>query len=788
MSIRNRPSFTPLQIAGCVLWLDASDRNTFTTSGSSITQWRDKSPNGNLCTVTAGANSPQLSGSTVQARSSSSQSLSISQTFGNALVNKTLTIFFVGQRVTGSGFQYFLSGQTTASSQILQLGFFNDNMQINMYGPEYTVAIPTFSVSAEPTRIYSYSINSTTVEMVMNGTLLQSTSDTPRLTAFTGPQLGRRYTGGDQAFHNFNLNEMIAFSPTITISERRQIEGYLAQKWGISTSLPQGHPSALLTLYRAPRIIRRTPFFNSFSPIQISNCVLWLDAADSTTLTLNGSSVSQWNDKSGNNRNATQSTSSSQPLYVNSGLNNLPILNLTGRWMNLPSFTFSNITVVMIYRYNSFSGYADPIMLGNFSFFYVDNSSRIGIGRSLVTDEVLVNANTFLSTNTFAILIGTVSISGSTTSSLFFNGNVSSSLTNNSSGGSVFYTLGRNNGITNGFVSEVIVYDKILNTIERQQVESYLAQKWGIRSNLPVTHLDRTQPAGALIPIQRNILTFSLPSVPTLQSGQTTLFSATSNYQNYVVPSNTFFLYIVAWGAGGSSFNGYNGPPGVGGGGACVKGFLTVRSGETLRIIVGVGGLNDQSGTNPTDAMGGGGQGRGGGGGRTAIQRVVGTDLFVVGGGGGGGIANGDVGGAATASGTAWQGNNRSRSTAAIATDGGSGDGGGGSQTQGGSGFSSATSGTLGKGGAGVGAGAGGGGWYGGGGGFYQGGSGSTRCSGGGGSSMTSNLLSIGLELYDGSGRNPGNSSDILRINNAGYGGDLYSQGGHGLLYITPFR
>ncbi|MFM5944980.1 MAG: hypothetical protein ACKO9G_16710, partial [Dolichospermum sp.] len=47
------------------------------------------------------------------------------------------------------------------------------------------------------------------------------------------------------------------------------------------------------------------------TPAQISTD-LWLDAADSSTITLNGSTVSQWNDKSGNGRNAIQATATNQ--------------------------------------------------------------------------------------------------------------------------------------------------------------------------------------------------------------------------------------------------------------------------------------------------------------------------------------------------------------------------------------------------------------------------------------------------------------------------------------------
>lgn len=49
---------------------------------------------------------------------------------------------------------------------------------------------------------------------------------------------------------------------------------------------------------------------------ELLSTALWLDATDASTITLNGTTVSQWNDKSGNGRNATQSTAANQPTYV----------------------------------------------------------------------------------------------------------------------------------------------------------------------------------------------------------------------------------------------------------------------------------------------------------------------------------------------------------------------------------------------------------------------------------------------------------------------------------------
>lgn len=56
---------------------------------------------------------------------------------------------------------------------------------------------------------------------------------------------------------------------------------------------------------------------------------LWFDAADAGTITLNGTTVSQWNDKSGKGRNATQATAADQPVYLQNTLNGNPILRFT---------------------------------------------------------------------------------------------------------------------------------------------------------------------------------------------------------------------------------------------------------------------------------------------------------------------------------------------------------------------------------------------------------------------------------------------------------------------------
>ena len=74
-----------------------------------------------------------------------------------------------------------------------------------------------------------------------------------------------------------------------------------------------------------------------------SSLALWLDADDFSTITLNGSTVSQWDDKSGNGRHASQATLSSQPTYTANGLNGKPaiLFNGTSTFMDVPSLVMT---------------------------------------------------------------------------------------------------------------------------------------------------------------------------------------------------------------------------------------------------------------------------------------------------------------------------------------------------------------------------------------------------------------------------------------------------------------
>ena len=249
-----------------------------------------------------------------------------------------------------------------------------------------------------------------------------------------------------------------------------------------------------------------------FDPRSISGCQLWLDAADSSTVTLSGANVTQWRDKSGNNQNAIQNVEGRYPSYTNSAIQT----SVSGTSMFVSNFTatFPN-TVVMVSRrilsdgigaviewganINSFPGLI--VSPRNFDFygersasvwqqFYDDQSGRgvITYNTEGITYMYITSLTPTLRVNGSEIRTGYSVNTGSPTGSLTSQLNIGSR-----DQSSLFATVQ---------YFEIIIYNGNLTTSQNQQVEGYLAWKWGLTSSLPATH-----------PFKNPIVPFPHPSI-----------------------------------------------------------------------------------------------------------------------------------------------------------------------------------------------------------------------------------------------------------------------------------
>ena len=223
-----------------------------------------------------------------------------------------------------------------------------------------------------------------------------------------------------------------------------------------------------------------------FTPLEISGLQLWLDANDSSTITLNGSTVSQWNDKSGNGYNVSQSTASNQPTYQSAVLNSKSVVRFDGSGDVLTNTTdtpvggSTNRTVFVVFNSNTGITAKYPLALGNST----STGQTFGISQEI---GVRVNSGYQIWTtsvdSTHAIV--TIILDGTSTTDLsaWKNGSSLSAYTpsaqtiNTTSG--ILVGNGPSGGNLNGDVAEIIVYNSALSTSDRESVESYLSTKWG---------------------------------------------------------------------------------------------------------------------------------------------------------------------------------------------------------------------------------------------------------------------------------------------------------------------
>jgi hypothetical protein len=90
----------------------------------------------------------------------------------------------------------------------------------------------------------------------------------------------------------------------------------------------------------------------SFDPLTYSP-LAWYDPSDAATVTLNGSNVSQLNDKSGNGYHLIQATGVRQPLYVSGGMNGRNCLSLDAGDV-LSNATLSTVPTTATYYFVGF--------------------------------------------------------------------------------------------------------------------------------------------------------------------------------------------------------------------------------------------------------------------------------------------------------------------------------------------------------------------------------------------------------------------------------------------------
>lgn len=259
---------------------------------------------------------------------------------------------------------------------------------------------------------------------------------------------------------------------------------------------------------------RRTIWDQAAGGIPVSGYSLWLDAADTSTITLSGSQVTQWRDKSPSAYTFTQSTSSDRPTSGLTTINGRNVLDFDGTdsllsTASASTWTFlhdgTKTTQFYVVKRNATSNGTNVLASTNHAgasaaiaahMFINDTTNYPGMNiHNGTSGDAVVRldstATTAIGTNTTLITYATDPGNGTVGDRAKVYVNTGSAIGNNTwgqtpssstpNGSLLIGDLGPGIYVgLKGKFAEIIIFPFQLTTTQRNSVRDYLIGKWGI--------------------------------------------------------------------------------------------------------------------------------------------------------------------------------------------------------------------------------------------------------------------------------------------------------------------
>jgi hypothetical protein len=500
---------TPLDFGPMLFWWDAAEYSSFTpanpTTGTSITGWKDKingvtlsnvnssptwSSNGVVFTnssATISASTQNLAYSNTSSPYTTTQNFTIVVAHAPNLFTNYRQAFFMIAPLAFNVNPSFFGGVANGASEGNSIGAFNGAgtwLQLQQAAYVLTTAnaprIDTILSAPSNTAWTNGTENTYSIENIGRGTTVAGTATITAMcmSATSTIQGNRAYDG--------TIYEVLVYSSNLSSNAIRQVEGYLGWKWKAYRNLVNTHP-----FYNIPT---SSPLF---TPTAISNCALWLDALDNSRITTSGASVTSVLDKAQNITLTTQGTSSfltvatntingRQSLYFNNGSANN--VHLSGTLNNITAGT-----MVLVFQaaaqlsdfYRPFFTWTSTGGLNFPAFGYTNAGPNVispyttFVGPGTPTNTVTVGSN-YLAFYSWTGTTTNVGINGTTPTAGSQSGYGSTN--------STVRICWDNGPTTTTYLGEIILFSRVINTSERQQLEGYLAWKWGLQPSIPTTH------------------------------------------------------------------------------------------------------------------------------------------------------------------------------------------------------------------------------------------------------------------------------------------------------------
>lgn len=213
------------------------------------------------------------------------------------------------------------------------------------------------------------------------------------------------------------------------------------------------------------------PLSTAFDPISLGNLKAWYKG--DSGVTLNGSTVSQWNDNSGYSNHLKQSTATNQPTFVASGINGLPSISFDGSndvlacdasVTGLESMTF----YIVMKRPNN--GSHAILTNGASTYQYLQYGSSFYIGNN--SKSVPITSNVWY-------LRGGTGKSDGTGTEYFSNGTSAGTVAGGTNVFNAFRYVGWAGGANfQGEIAEILIFSEVHDSVKMGQINQYLNDKY----------------------------------------------------------------------------------------------------------------------------------------------------------------------------------------------------------------------------------------------------------------------------------------------------------------------
>jgi hypothetical protein len=450
--------FVPTDVTGAALWF----RSDFgiTLNGSDVLKWLDLSGNGKNATQGTAADQPEylptggvngLPG--VSFDQGNSEFLNLT---GLAETSNDYTMFLIFDEGSGNTNQGFLGvnvggGTVACFASNADAGEF----WVSSYDGAFTRRMAQVT-TGEQYLEWQWDSGSSEHRVYRNGEQIGSgvygSPSTLANNGFIGrhPSVATYYLEG-------TVSEIIVYNKVLSAAELTQVRNYINSRYSLS-----------------------------FSPLNLADNLLWLDA--SLGITLDGSNVSTWADQSGNNNDATQGIAARRPEYgATAGVSGLPGIifdESNTKWMDITGLAnaSNDWTILCVLNQGTLTGNPQDIICHQtgpvvhaatrITFDFVggyDSTSWRQVAAVLLGDQLLgwvwdssgptITVSRNGSDINFNTYDGTISMAGSAAIGAFWDGSQQ---------------------WFNGVLSEIIIYPRILTTEELTSLNAYLLAKYSL--------------------------------------------------------------------------------------------------------------------------------------------------------------------------------------------------------------------------------------------------------------------------------------------------------------------